>query len=609
MRLSRLFSVSLAAIGASSAARVLQRRHAWERTYNRVAICVDFDDAYTAAIRAGMSFDELLHELHHHGATHLSLPELTLNRLLKSGQLTPRAPAMPIQTSPRVGHWNYLHGPSDLIVQLASELAARLPYTEAQLVDGDTLAFAGALPTISEIGLGFDAMMAYRIATNGLHAVPRPVSYAWPEDQLIYLTLAQAAVFGKYVAFDGEMILGHELHLEATLDAMARSNLSLVYFAESRHQKGDWFVAKRRAPNVVLAHRFTPAEMIPLDFHAAAHHWAYLARERGIRFCYVNFFKVLHAADPREGLHYIEHIKEALEHDGFVVCADPAMPTPVPAPDKQDLALAGMASAGAASVAVTAALDLPESVALPLTAIAAAGVAALPYLERARGHLEEQYPPSYAPKLLALGAALAPAALQADDPLDWATGAIIQMGAATAMAASTSGQDYHLRVEEYKGLNLDWLLPLASAASTIPDRTLRVGALASLAGLWAMCYQRNIDLLAKFDPAHAEGHTHHLSAAARFVGDARIALGPQPARKWAGVGVAASALSAALTSRGHKGLASAVAMLSALGGAMGLVGWRRPERALRVTAKESLPSLGVGAVVGVLALLIYRNRN
>jgi hypothetical protein len=96
------------------------------------------------------------------------------------------------------------------------------------------------------------------------------VSYAWPEDRLIELTLAQAAVFGRLVAFAGDMILGHEMHLETMLGVMAREGLALVYFAESRHQKGDWFVAKRRAPHVVLAHRFTPQDMIPLDLHAAA---------------------------------------------------------------------------------------------------------------------------------------------------------------------------------------------------------------------------------------------------------------------------------------------------------------------------------------------------
>ncbi len=607
MKLSRLLSLSLAAVGSVAATRVLRRRHQWEATHNRVAICVDFDDAYTAAIRAGMSFDELLHELGHHGATHLSLPELTLNRLLKSGQLAPQSPASPLKLPPRVGHWNYLHGDAGLVSQLASELIARLPYTEAQLISDCTLAFAGDLPTIGEIGLGFDAFIAQRITSQGLQLVPRPVSYAWPEDTLINLTLAQAGVFGRLAAFDGDMILGHEMHLEATLEAMEAHGLTLVYFAESRHQKGDWFVAKRRSPNVVLAHRFTPAEMIPLDFHAAAHHWAYLARERGIRFCYVNFFKALHATAPLEGLHYVEHIKEALEHDGFVVTPDVGLPTPVPAPTKDDLAMIGLTSAGTASAGVAAAVGLPEVAAIPLAIASAAGAASLSYLEGPRSHLEEQYPPSYAPKLLALAASLAPvAALNASDSIEWIEGALLQAGAAAAMAALTSGQDYHLRIEEYRGFGLDWLLPLAIAALSIPDRALRVGIIAGLAGLWAVGNQRHIDLLAKFDPAHAEGHTHHLSVATRLIGDAKITLGLQPARKWFGLGAAGMALSLVLKSRGHKGLAAGAALLGAAGNALGLVGWRRPERALAVTAKEALPSLGVGAAVGLLALLFYR---
>ncbi len=607
MKLSRLLSLSLAAAGSVAATRVLGRRQQWEAAHNRVAICVDYDDAYTAAIRAGMPFDKLLHELGHHGATHLSLPELTLNRLLKSGQLTPQSPAIPISTRPRVGHWNYLHGEADLVSQLASELVARLPYAEAQVIGNCTLTFAGDLPTIGEIGLGFDAFMAQRITLQGLQLVPRPVSYAWPEDTLITLTLAQAGVFGKLVAFGGDMILGHEMHLEATHTAMETHGLALVYFSESRHQKGDWFVAKRRSPNVVLGYRFTPAEMIPLDFHAAAHHWAYLARERGIRFCYVNFFKVLHATAPLEGLHYVEHIKEALEHDGFVVTPDVGLPAPVPAPTKDDLAMIGLTSAGAASAAAAVVVGLPEIAAIPLVLASAAVTASLPYLEQPRGHLEEQYPPSYAPKLLALAASLAPvAALNADDPMDWIEGALLQAGAAAALAALTSGQDYHLRIEEYRGFGLDWLLPLAAAALSIPDRALRVGALAGLAGLWAVCNQQGLDLLAKLDPAPAEGHTHHLSAAARLIGDAKIALGPQPARKWLGLGAAGTALSLVLKSRGHKGLAAGAAFVGAAGNALGLVGWRRPERALAVTAREALPGLGAGVLVGLLMLLAFK---
>jgi hypothetical protein len=605
LKLSQLLSLTLSAAGGLAAQRILEKRHAWEQTHNRVAICADFEDVNWAAIRAGKPLDEVLHELGHHGATHISLPELTLNRLRASGQLTSQAPSQPLRTLPPVGHWNYLRGAPTLVSQLAEELRARLPYTEAQTIGAGTLAFAGDLPSVGEMGLGFDADLARRMNANGLACVPRPVSYAWPEDKLIELTLAQAAVFGKLIAFDGDMILGHEMHLEATLGAMEREGLSLVYFAESRHQKGDWFVAKRRAPQVVLAHRYTAQEMVPLDFHAAAHTWAHFARERGIRLCYVNFFKVLHATEPLEGLHYIEHIKEALEHDGFVVSQEVGVPQPVPQPDKQELALVGLASAGAAASAVNATLRLPEVVAVPLTLAAAGGAAALPYLEKARGHLEEHYPPSYAPKLLALAsAALAPvAAVQGtaqNGAAGWAAGLVTQAASAANLAAVTSGPDYHLRIEEFKGFNLDWALPLASAALTISNNQLRFAALAGILAAWRLANQRGLDPLAQFDPAHAEGHTHHLSAAARFLGDAQIALGPKPARKWAGLGAAGTSLSLILP----KEIAPLAAAVGALGSALGLVGFRRAERSITLTGREALQSFGVGIGAGVLALLL-----
>lgn len=609
MKFSHLLSLSLSVAGGLAARRVLQKRHTWEQTHNRVAICADFDDVNWAAIRAGKPLDEVLHELGHHGATHISLPELTLNRLCAHGQLTPQAPSQPLHGTPPVGHWNYLHGTPELVHQIAEELRARLPYTEAQTVGECTLAFAGDLPSLGEMGLGFSADLAQLMNASGLECVPRPVSYAWPEDKLIELTLAQAAVFGKLVAFDGDMILGHEMHLEATLTTMEREGLSLVYFAESRHQKGDWFVAKRRAPHVVLAHRYTAQEMVPLDFHAAAHTWAHFARERGIRLCYVNFFKVLHATAPLEGLHYIEHIKEALEHDGFVVSKEVCVTQPVPQPDKQELALVGLASAGAAASAVNATFRLPEALAVPLTLAAAGGAAALPYLEKPRGHLEEHYPPSYAPKLLALAsAAFAPVAAvqgsQQNDVAGWASGVITQAASAASLAAVTSGQDYHLRIEEFKGFNLDWALPLASAALTIPNLPSRIFALAIIAAVWRFANQRGLDPLAQFDPAPAEGHTHHLSAAARFLGDAQIALGPKPARKWAGLGAVGTALSLVLP---HN-IAPLAATVGALGGALGLVGFRRAERSLALTGREAAQSFGVGLGLGLLALLFGSQR-
>jgi hypothetical protein len=193
-----------------------------------------------------------------------------------------------------------------------------------------------------------------------------------------------------------------------------------------------------------------------------------------------------------------------------------------------------------------------------------------------------------------------------NDESDWLSGALMQGAAASAIAASTSGGDYHLHIEEYRGFGLDWFAPLAVAASTIPSKGWRIAALSTLSGFWFYASLRNVDLLARFDPAHAEGHTHHLSAAARMIGDAKIVLGPQPSRKWFGLGAFASALSLVFASNGQKSLASVAALASATGNTMGLVAFRRPERALKVTLKESLPSLGIGIGLGAVMVMMRK---
>lgn len=663
MKLSRLLSLTLAVAGGVVSSRALQRRQQWEAQNNRVAICVDFDDAQAAAIRAGLPLTELVEMLASNGATHLSLPELTLNRLRQTGQLTPQAPTKPRQDAPRVGHWNYLHGPENLVRHLATELRERLPYTQASCHDAQTLVFAGDLPTVGEIGLGYDVPLARRIQANGLALLPRPVSYAWPEKELLERTLGQTAVLSPLVAFAGNMILGHEMHLDETVAAMEDNDLSLVYFAESRHQKGDWFVAKRRAPHVVLAHQFTPEDMVPLDFHAASHNWAHFARERGIRLCYVNFFRVLHATAPLEGIDYVHHLKHALEDAGYLVSREVALPTPVPAPDTQELALAGVSVAGIGATAVSTLLNLPEAIALPLTIAAAGGAAALPFVEEQRnqaaiarlahahehdhahdhhhhehehehghdhghghhhhhhdhehdhghdhGDLAALYPPSYAPKLIALGAtALTPIAVQQAARLDgaagWLAGLAYQSTAAAALASSTSGQEYQLRIEAYKGFNLDWLVPLATAVLQLPYNGTKAAAWAVLAAAYLAARQQNLDVLSALDPGHAEGHTHHISAAMAAIGDLQMAIGPKPARKWAGLGPAATAVSLLLANRGYKTGAVATAVLGTVGQTMGLVGFRHPERALQDTLQQATPSFAIGAGVGLLALLLRK---
>jgi len=611
--------------------RTLRRRHAGEEANNRVAICVDGADAAAAAIRAGLPFPELMQRLAENGATHLSLPEWTLQTLLEEGALTPLVAAAPRTEAAPIGHWNYLHGEAPLVAALATALQKRLPHSRAAVLDGHTLSFAGSLPVIGQIGLGFDQARAAQIRAAGLGVVPRPVSYDWPDPQMLALTLADAAEAGRIVAFAGDMILGHEMHLDATVSALEEHNLTFVYFAESRHQKGDWFIAKRRAAQILLGHHFSPAEMVPLDYHAACHNWAHFARERGIRFCYVNFFRVLHATAPLEGVSYVHHLKHALEDSGFEIARELSYTPAAEPPQPGEIAAAGAVSGGVAATAVADLLDLPTAVAVPLQLAAIAGAAALPYVEEARnqaaaaryrqqqeashhhdhhhhdhhhhdhdhdhGDLHALYPPSYAPKLIALaGTTLGPWAA-ANLPR---TGPILQLANMAALAAVTSGPEYQLRIEGYRGFNLDWLVPLTAAALQLPNRNARLGVTAALAAGWLAARRVEPDLLSRFDPGHAEGHTHHISAAMAALGDLQMAVGPKPARKWSGLGPLLGGVSALLTRRGRPDAAAAVRLLAAAGYALGLVSFRHPERSLAETLLLAAPSLGAGTAVNTL---------
>src|SRR5205085_3040882 len=238
--------------GAAASLQVLRRRDAWEKANRRAYIVLDYDDALSVATRAGMPLGEFLKKAAEHGATHSSLPELSLNRLMAKGRLAVTVPASPVMSQAAgAGGWRYLASAEPALLEhVALELAARAPASQPQLLRGEavpTLAIAGDLPTLAEMGLGFEAPAAAMILEAGLGVVARPVSFAWPEAPLVERTLAQAAALSgagpgpRIVAFEGDLILGHEMHLDATVAALVRFGLTFAYFSETRHQKGDWF--------------------------------------------------------------------------------------------------------------------------------------------------------------------------------------------------------------------------------------------------------------------------------------------------------------------------------------------------------------------------------
>ena len=120
----------------------------------------------------------------------------------------------------------------------------------------------------------------------------------WPPADAIERSLAQAAELGaRLVAFAGNYVLGHEMFMQGTIASLQQHDLTPVFFAESRHQKGDWFIAKARLPNVVIGHEFTPPELDMEDEHGMAHRWGRIA-DRGVRFFSLRAMRGVHATEP-----------------------------------------------------------------------------------------------------------------------------------------------------------------------------------------------------------------------------------------------------------------------------------------------------------------------
>ena len=331
MKLNHLLSLGLMTAGAAATILPLQRRVIWDNANRTFAIALDLDDTAEAATRAGVALDDLLHELWHAGATHLTIPEDTLARLMAQGRLAVAIPSVPLEAPPRSGRWTYLAANEPgLLPRVQTELDARQPAIETVLADeGDrsVLVVSGDFASLQQIGLGFDPDVVHTAEHAGLRPLPRPVSYPWPTAATIERTLAQAADIAQshsntpaIVAFQGdgapghpgELILGHEMLMHETIGALQRHSLTFAYFAESRHQRGDWFVAKSLAPNVVLAHEFTQPQLVPEDMHSAAHRWGLLARERGIRLAVLQLFKVVHATTPRDCVDYVAAVADVL---------------------------------------------------------------------------------------------------------------------------------------------------------------------------------------------------------------------------------------------------------------------------------------------------------
>lgn len=664
MNLHRLLSYTFITAGAVTSVRNILQRYQWEEHNVLAGIVLDWDDVQAVATRApglGAEGDDpveaLLRRYQAAGATHLSIPELSLARLLACGNLS-------VDQGAEAGTV-YLRAKDAALADLiVTELQARLPQLQVKCsrAKHPLISFKGDLPTVAEIGLGFNpahAALAHRV---DLAPVARPIGYSWVQPEMIERTLAQAAdLKAKIVAVQGRMTPGFEFNLHHTVEALRRHRLTYAYFAVSRHQRGDWHLAKNLAEDglVMLAHEFQPAELLDEDWGTLSDRWANLATEAGIRLCCVRFFRVIHAADPLESITYVESLARALRRVELVISSAAAVDLTPFQPERDRLALAG-AGLGAAGAAGLAADLLPVPEPLKLTGLAAGALAlsALPFWEKSRpdghdhhhhhhhdsaeAHAEHHHdhahphPPdhhqhehshdhahdriwatTYGPKGVALAAAIAyPAAVAALNGAGPGTALaqslLLSTAGATSLGATAAEADYVHGVEAYRGYNLDWLLPLGLAAITALtsrqpglSRWLPLASF-SLAAWPGLRHGLTHDALARLDQEHRHAHTHHLSTFQRVVGDSQLVFSLRPLRKWSLL-VPLGAVGAVLfKQQGQPELAGLASLAATAGQVATLAGFRNSQRPLKVTALGRAKGWAVGTVLAGLVWAVSR---
>ena len=712
MQLHRLISYSLMTAGALASAKAILKRWQWEENNVITAIMLDWDDVQAVATRAagladrtngsGSPVEALLLIYKENGATHLSIPELTLDRLLARGELSVTQGNDPGRV--------YLQAQTSELAELVTtELQARLPQLQAQLTTAEKplISFIGDLPAVAEVSLGFNPAHFDLAGRVGLAPVPRPVGFSWVQPEMIDRTLDQAAALGaKLIAVQGNMTPGFEFNIQHTVEALRRNGLTYAYFNLSRHQRGDWFVAKNLTVDglVVLAHEFEPAELLEEDWGTISDRWANLATEAGTRLCSVRFFRVIHAADPLESITYIRSLSQALRRAGFITGSVGALDLTVYRPERDIAALAGagLSAAGAAGLAADL-LPIPNSLKLLGVGMAAAGLTGLPLWEQsgdppANGHAHDHphdhdhdhhhshhhdhdhdhehhhhhhddhehdhhhdhphdhdhdhehhhhsydddahdhehdhhhdhdhhdhehghdhhhghshdriWSTAYGPKGTALAATVAyPAAIAAINGAHptaaLAQAVLIGAAGATALSATTTEADYVMGVEEYRGYNLDWLVPVGLSAATVLAGQRRglwwlplVGVGLAAAKQLSSGFTR--DPLIGLDREHRHAHTHHLSAFQRILGDSKMALSPQPLRKWSLLAPLGVVTASVLKRNGQDELAAAAVTAAAVGEVATLAGFRNSQRPLVNTVEGRAKAWTVGAALAGL---------
>lgn len=354
---------------------IVWQRYQVEAANSTVELVMDYEDISDLAQIEGVDRRSLLQQFREAGITTLTVYDVTLEKLHKSGQVSVIAGSNLLGQSrtgffdaPRWRQWLaaghispeyvYVTGPDTAVFrELRTDLLRRFGERVSELDGGDrpVLAIKGNYEKLIKVDLGIATAEVREAAAQGFYVIVRPVNYAQvnPDDIRTFFSRIQGVEAVSAVIFSGREALGYPDLLDETLAGIKRQQLTLGLI---EHPVQLQFYPQAGLLPLVPRHDFKVARVysIPKDeqpkllLPAAVNRWALSDQERNIR---INLMRNYEKPEPGKtliatNLHYVRATKQAIEAKGYHIGKAGVFAPYFPAPWLLVLAAAGVAAAG-----------------------------------------------------------------------------------------------------------------------------------------------------------------------------------------------------------------------------------------------------------------------
>jgi hypothetical protein len=337
--------IALLLLGLVGALWVACGRVAVERANRTVALGLDDQEVRQLAALTGQSAEALLSQLKAAGATHVAVAEDTVAELLQAGKLRPE-----IEIGDRMSY--ALPGPLAYQVAAAAkkvpgasaEVYRRPPGAAPLLRESASLVVPRVFPSLSGLGLGYDAQNVQAVKGAGLGVIARPAPDLLLNPQAVDISLKVAHDTGaKIVIFNGAAVAGGAKLAKTTAASLRQQQLQFGY-VELVPMEGNAQLASALDYAIIRTHSISQEEMAKTAPSRGLDRFILAVTERNVRLCYVRLQLTPVPDIVGANCDYVRAIADAIRGSGYAL-GEPAPFAPLDLP-RPALVLLGLGVLG-----------------------------------------------------------------------------------------------------------------------------------------------------------------------------------------------------------------------------------------------------------------------